>query len=185
MRVLLATFLLALAISAGNAAAQGVAGLNMKYDAPFRARPDIEKAVVGILQEQIRQEILGVRAFSAGASGDITEVTIIQTQYRQNAEFDLDSAAKGALENARRFPGVTQGRESTIRTKISGREARLVSFDATGPNGRFALEAMLAHDVKTNTAWVIQFSVGRRYSPNLEMYRERARTILASTTIAE
>lgn len=105
------------------------------------------------------------------------EISLVKTVYQPGTEISLTGAAKGAAAAVGKVPGVTKPMQAIADAKVSGAEAKRLSFTATRYGKKLGIEAIYIR--KEETVWTVQILF-----ESDEERQKQAEKLLGTVTLA-
>ena len=168
---------------------QRVGALQLQYSHPFRLNPDRARAIMAGQDRVLANQYQSVEVFDAPGDGNLRDIGVTRLIFGQGVRYDLDGAARGTVSSLERLSGATNPRSTIRPAKVSGLDARRISFSMDRMGGKVGCEGLVILDRRANTAWIVQTVFGKEKpllpftSLNIEDQRAAATTILDSASI--
>ena len=147
-------------------AAQDVGGIVIDYNPPFQTREDKARAWQAKMSEDLRSLIERFEIFEAPPSLGLGEVRLLKIRYVARTFGTIDAAASETVRSIAALPGITNVKQSTLALRVSGLDARRVSFESDRNDGKLGAEFLIIHDKRTNTAFQLQIIFAQRQGMN-------------------
>ncbi|MDD2609388.1 MAG: hypothetical protein PHX60_06775 [Giesbergeria sp.] len=177
--------------SALVASAQQVGGLSIDYAVPFQENSVKAQAWQAKMNPEVRGMLRDFRIFEAKGTSGISDVRLLKMEYTSQIRGDIDSAASETVANIVRLPGIKNPHHTILRTKVSGHDARRVSYESERNDGRVGAEFLIVQDRYTQTAYQLQLIFSKRPSINplastsLDEERTLAKKVLDSVRVGQ
>ena len=171
-------------------AAQDVGGMIVEYRLPFEAKEAKARTWHGNMPTEMQSMIQGFEVFEAGPSLGLGEVRVLKIRYVPKVSGNLNMAAQESIQNILRLPGIKNSTQNITAVKVSGLEARRISFATNRYDGKLGAEFLIVYDKKTNTLFQLQVIFSKRKSLDLsgdldlDLERAFANNIVASARMA-
>lgn len=189
IQLLLACALALSLFSGSGRAAQLVSGLKIEYARPFVFNEHRSRTWLENLPREKRTFVSEYRVYEAPSPFAIGELRIVKAIETDFDSTTLDRAAYEAAESLSRLRGMTNPTSQVTSMRISGRDARRLSYEADRFDGRIGAEHLIIYDRKNRTKYMVQtvFGIAKRGagSTDLSASRTQALRLLETVTIAE
>jgi hypothetical protein len=166
---------------------QQVAGISIDYPVSFTADPKTANKWISN-NPQIRSAVISFEIFVAPARNGLAEVRIIKSRLKTDS-YNINNATAEASTQLAKLEGITNFQSQTSVLKVSGREARQLSFLADRMGGKVGGEFLIIFDKKNSVTWQIQTMFAKQKKGNstnpliLEAERKYAMGILTSVRV--
>ena len=171
-------------------AAQNVGGLSIDYQPSFHENVAKAQSWQAKMAPEMQAMLSQFQIFEAAGSGGILEVRLMKFQYNAKIRGSIDVAASESIANIVRLPGIKNPTQNIVPTKVSGREARRVSFESGRYDGKLGAEFLIVQDDDSQSFYQLQMIFSKKPGFNslasLDLQEERtfARKTLDSVQIA-
>lgn len=172
-------------------AVQNVGGLSVDYQPAFQENVAKAQSWQAKMAPEMQAMLSQFQIFEAAGSAGILEVRLMKFQYNSKIRGNIDVAASESVANIVRLPGIKNPTQNIVPTKVSGREARRVSFESGRYDGKLGAEFLIVQDNASQSFYQLQmiFSKKSGFNPlaSIDLQEERtfARKTLDSVQIAK
>ena len=178
-----------LVLTANVLAAQQVGGLVVEYIPAFQENPQKAQSWRAKMNPDLQAMIRDFQIFEAPGNSGMNELRILKIQYNSQIRGTIDASASETVDNVARLPGIKNPSQRIVAIKVSGQEARRISFESDRNDGRLGAEFLIIQDSKRQTLYQIQVIFSKKpnvnpfSTPSLSEQQMIANVILDSVKI--
>lgn len=143
-------------------AVQQVGGLTIDYAVPFQENTAKAQAWQAKMNPEMQGMLRGFQIFEAPGTSRFSEARVIKLQYTSQIRGNIDAAASEAVANIVRLPGIKNPNHTITKTKVSGQNARRVSYESGRNDGTLGAEFLIIQDQRNQVMYQIQLIFSKR-----------------------
>lgn len=141
------------------------------------------------MNAELRGTLRDFQIFEAPGVSGISEARIVKLQYTFQIQGNIDSAASETVANMATLSGIKNPNHTITQTRVSGHDARRVSFESRRNDGRLGAEFLIIQDYRMQIAYQIQLIFSKRpglnpfVSTSLDEERAFAKKVLDTVRV--
>lgn len=162
---------------------QNVGGLLIDYQPAFQENVAKAQSWKSKMAPEMQAMLRQFQIFEAAGSAGIQEVRLMKLKYNSKIRGSIDEAASESVSNIVRLPGIKNPKQNIVPTRVSGREARRVSFESGRYDGKLGAEFLIVQDNAGQSFYQLQmiFSKGPGLNPLASLDLQEERTFARKT----
>ena len=118
------------------------------------------------MNPELQSMIKDFQVFEAPGNSGMNELRILKFQYNSQIRGTIDASASETVNNVARLPGIKNPSQRIVAIKVSGQEARRISFESDRNDGRLGAEFLIIQDSKRQTLYQVQVIFSKKPSVN-------------------
>ena len=147
-------------------AAQFVGGLSIEYGPSFQENEQTARAWYAKWPQDFQAMIRKLEIFEAPGGREFAEVRLAKFHYTGKIRGDIDSAATGTIASISSLAGIRSPTHNIVATRVSGLDARRVTYDSARFDGMLGAEFLIIQDKSIDAMYQLQIIFSKKNSIN-------------------